>query len=92
MFLDGSRLVPDDQHGGHPYLRRGRAANSGAFISSVPYVVAIIELDDCKQGDGTVTRVAGVLTDDYSKASKPLELRRLRSRQVVESTLSFACC
>ena len=64
----------------------------GAFIGSVPYVVAIIELDDCKQEDGTVTRVAGVLSDDYSKASKPLELRRLRSRQVVESTLSFACC
>jgi uncharacterized OB-fold protein len=39
----------------------------GAFISSVPYVVAIIELDDCKQEDGTVTRVAGVLTDDHSK-------------------------
>ena len=64
----------------------------GAFIGSVPYVVAIIELDDCKQEDGTVTRVAGVLTDDHSKASKPLELLRLGSRQVIESTLSFACC
>jgi hypothetical protein len=58
----------------------------------VPYVVAIIELDDCKQEDGTVTRVAGVLTDDHSKASKRLELLRLGSRQVIESTLSFACC
>ena len=64
----------------------------GAFISSVPYVVAIMELDDCKQEDGTVTRVAGVLTDDHSKASKRLELLRLGSRQVIESTLSFACC
>ena len=27
------------------------------------YVVAIIELDDCKEADGTVTRVAGVLTN-----------------------------
>jgi uncharacterized OB-fold protein len=35
----------------------------GAFVSSVPYVVAIIELDDCKETDGTVTRVAGVLTN-----------------------------
>jgi uncharacterized protein len=35
----------------------------GAFVSSVPYVVAIIELDDCKEADGTVTRVAGVLTN-----------------------------
>jgi uncharacterized OB-fold protein len=36
----------------------------GAFIGAVPYVVAIIELDDCKEDDGTVTRVAGVLTND----------------------------
>src|SRR5229473_1263929 len=36
----------------------------GAFVESVPYVVAVIELDDCKEADGTVTRVAGVLTND----------------------------
>lgn len=41
----------------------------GAFINSVPYIVAIIELDDCKEADGTVTRVAGVLTDDATKAA-----------------------
>ena len=41
----------------------------GAFIGSVPYVVAIIELDDCKEEDGTVTRVAGVLTNDESEAA-----------------------
>ncbi len=41
----------------------------GAFIGTVPYVVAIIELDDCKEEDGTVTRVAGVLTDEDSKAA-----------------------
>jgi uncharacterized protein len=35
----------------------------GAFIGAVPYVVAVIELDDCKEEDGTVTRVAGVLTN-----------------------------
>ena len=28
----------------------------GAFVGAVPYVVAIIELDDCKEEDGTVTR------------------------------------
>jgi uncharacterized protein len=36
----------------------------GAFISAVPYVVGIIELDDCKEADGAVTRVAGVLAND----------------------------
>lgn len=41
----------------------------GAFIESVPYVVAIIELDDCKEEDGTVTRVAGVLTNDESEVA-----------------------
>ena len=39
----------------------------GAFIGTVPYVVAIIELDDCKEADGMVTRVAGVLTNDESE-------------------------
>jgi uncharacterized OB-fold protein len=41
----------------------------GAFINTVPYVVAIIELDDCKEEDGTVTRVAGVLTNEESEAA-----------------------
>jgi uncharacterized OB-fold protein len=41
----------------------------GAFVATVPYVVAIIELDDCKESDGTVTRVAGVLTDDEREAA-----------------------
>src|SRR5271156_2540705 len=36
----------------------------GAFISAVPYVVCIIELDDFKETDGAVTRIAGVLTND----------------------------
>lgn len=36
----------------------------GAFVGAVPYVVGVIELDDCKEADGTVTRVAGVLTND----------------------------
>ncbi len=36
----------------------------GAFIPAVPYVVAIIDLDGCHEPDGTVTRVAGVLTND----------------------------
>jgi uncharacterized protein len=41
----------------------------GAFIGAVPYVVAIIELDDCKEADGRVTRVAGVMLDDESEVA-----------------------
>jgi uncharacterized OB-fold protein len=41
----------------------------GAFLETVPYVVGIIELDDCKESDGSVTRVAGVLIDDESKVA-----------------------
>ena len=41
----------------------------GAFVNSVPYVVAIMELDDCKEEDGTVTRVAGVLTNDEANVA-----------------------
>lgn len=41
----------------------------GAFIGTVPYVVAIVELDDCKEADGGVTRVAGVLTNDDTEAA-----------------------
>src|SRR5260370_35307369 len=40
----------------------------GAFVGAVPYVVGVIELDDCKEADGTVTRVAGVLTNDEADA------------------------
>lgn len=35
-----------------------------AFIETVPYVVALIELDDCHEADGSLVRVAGVLLDD----------------------------
>lgn len=35
-----------------------------AFIETVPYVVALIELDDCHETDGALVRVAGVLLDD----------------------------
>ena len=41
----------------------------GAFIGTVPYIVAIIELNDCQEADGTVTRVAGVLTNDPAEAA-----------------------
>ena len=41
----------------------------GAFIGAVPYVVAVIELDDCKEEDGTVTRVAGVMTNDEAEVA-----------------------
>jgi uncharacterized OB-fold protein len=36
----------------------------GAFIETVPYVVGLIELDDCHEADGALVRVAGVLLDD----------------------------
>jgi uncharacterized OB-fold protein len=35
-----------------------------AFIEAVPYVVGLIELDDCHEADGALVRVAGVLMDD----------------------------
>ncbi len=41
----------------------------GAFIGTVPYVVAIIELDDCKEADGSVTRVAGVMLNDEAEVA-----------------------
>ena len=39
----------------------------GAFVGTVPYIVAIIELDDCKEADGAVTRVAGVMTNEEAE-------------------------
>ena len=42
---------------------------AAAFVGTVPYVVALIELDDCREEDGTVTRVAGVLTNEESEAA-----------------------
>jgi len=41
----------------------------GAFVGAVPYVVAVIELDDCKEEDGTVTRVAGVMINDEAEVA-----------------------
>lgn len=41
----------------------------GAFVGAVPYVVAVIELDDCKEADGAVTRVAGVMTNDEAEVA-----------------------
>ena len=38
-------------------------------MGAVPYVVAIIELDDCKEEDGTVTRVAGGARSLYDPAA-----------------------
>jgi uncharacterized OB-fold protein len=40
----------------------------GAFINTAPYVVGIIELDDCHEPDGRV-RVAGVLMNDEAEAA-----------------------
>ncbi len=41
----------------------------GAFIGAVPYVVAIVELDDCKEADGRVTRVAGVMLNEEAEVA-----------------------
>jgi len=38
-----------------------------AFVPAVPYVVGLIELDDCHEADGSLTRVAGVMMDDEDK-------------------------
>jgi len=32
-------------------------------------LVAVVELDDCKEDDGSVTRVAGVLTNEESEVA-----------------------
>jgi uncharacterized OB-fold protein len=41
----------------------------GAFIGTVPYIVAIIELDDCREADGSVTRVGGVMLNDEAEVA-----------------------
>ncbi len=40
-----------------------------AFANTVPYVVALVELPDCQNPDGTVVRIAGVLQDGEEKAA-----------------------
>ncbi len=34
------------------------------FIGTVPYVTAVIELPDCSNPDGSLTRIVGILMDD----------------------------
>jgi|SRR5271163_3195988 len=41
----------------------------GAFVGTVPYLVAVIELNDCHEADGRVTRVAGVMLNDEPDVS-----------------------
>ncbi len=41
----------------------------GAFVGAVPYVVAVVKLDNCKEEDGAITRVAGVMTNDESEVA-----------------------
>src|SRR5262245_18221724 len=43
-----------------------------AFIETVPYVVGLIELDDCHEADGVLTRVAGVLLNDEDEVAMGL--------------------
>ena len=41
----------------------------GAFVEAVPYVVGLIELNDCHEADGSLVRVAGVLMDDEEQVA-----------------------
>ena len=34
------------------------------FVPAVPYITAVIDLPDCTNDDGSITRIVGVLTDD----------------------------
>ncbi len=36
----------------------------GAFVEAVPYVVGLIELDDCHEANGSLVRVGGVMLDE----------------------------
>jgi uncharacterized OB-fold protein len=40
-----------------------------AFIEAVPYVVGLIELDDCHEADGSLVRVAGTLLNDEEEVA-----------------------
>ena len=47
----------------------------GAFVEAVPYVVGLIELDDCHEADGTLTRVAGTLLNDEEEVAIGLPMQ-----------------
>ena len=40
-----------------------------AFALAVPYVVGLIELEDCRESDGAAVRVIGVLMDNEEEAA-----------------------
>jgi uncharacterized OB-fold protein len=40
-----------------------------AFIEAVPYVVGLIELEDCYEADGSLVRVAGVLMNEEEEVA-----------------------
>ncbi|MGH7964656.1 MAG: Zn-ribbon domain-containing OB-fold protein [Candidatus Binatia bacterium] len=49
----------------------------GAFVETVPYVVGLIELGDCHEADGTLTRVGGVLLNDEEEVAIGLPVQIL---------------
>ena len=55
----------------------------GAFVETVPYVVAVIELDDCKEADGAVTRVAGVMTNEEAEVGIGLPVEVLYGKRPI---------
>ena len=40
-----------------------------AFIGAIPYVVGLIELDDCHETDGSLVRVAGTLLNEEEEVA-----------------------
>jgi len=40
-----------------------------AFVGTVPYVVGLVELNDCHEPDGALTRIAGVMMDDEANVA-----------------------
>ncbi len=40
-----------------------------AFIEAVPYVVGLIELDDCHEAEGALVRVAGTMLNDEAEVA-----------------------
>jgi uncharacterized protein len=46
-----------------------------AFIGTVPYVIGLIELDDCHEADGALVRVAGTMLNDEAEVAIGLPVK-----------------
>jgi uncharacterized protein len=64
MHLDGLDLVRTSGKGViHSYVVVTQPILS-AFVTAFPYVAGLVELDDCREPDGTMMHVAGVMVDN----------------------------